>query len=152
VVLAAGITADQLWRCVDAIHDEIKVTIVVKITESAAAGCGRGGNSRSRQKRNVFEVIVAQIAVEQFALRITCFGGELFDLRIDVAVAEKNVWPAVVIKIKKAAAPTQILGVLAEAGRKCCIFESGAAKVVIKRRRVSRKIRFYDVKIAVHVV
>src|SRR5262245_17721749 len=79
IVFRGRVAADELRRRVDAIHDEIEVAVVVKIAEGTAARRSRSENSRAGVERNVFEFAVAEIAVEKFALRIACFGGELLD-------------------------------------------------------------------------
>src|SRR5437667_12506273 len=67
-------------------------------------------------------------------------------------VPDQDVWPAIVVHIKKSAAPAKVLRVRAEAGGKSCIFKIRAAEVVIKRRRVAPEISFNDIEIAVHIV
>ena len=57
-------------------------------------------------------------------------------------VADQNVGPAVIVEIEKPAAPAQELRVRAQACGECCVFESGLAKIVIERRRVSREVGF----------
>ena len=54
---------------------------------------------------------VPQILVEQLALRVSGFGFQLLDFRIDVAVTDQDVGPAVVIHVEKSAAPAQELRV-----------------------------------------
>ena len=95
---------------------------------------------------------VAQVAIEQLPLRITCFGFKLFDLGINVTVADENVRPAIVVHIEKAASPTQILGVGTQPCSEGGIFKVSVTEVVVKRRRISGKVRLYDIQVAVHVV
>src|SRR5437879_1113003 len=59
---------------------------------------------------------VAQSAVEDLALAVAGCRGRLGHLRVDVAVADENVGPAIVVEIEKADAPSQEAGVLAETG------------------------------------
>src|SRR5260221_1971177 len=47
--------------------------------------------------------------VEELALRVARFRLELLDFGIHVAVADENVGPAVVVHVKKTAAPAKIL-------------------------------------------
>ena len=95
---------------------------------------------------------VAQIAIEKFALRVTGVGGELFDFGIDVAVADEDVRPAIVVKIEKAAAPAEILRVFAEAGLERGVFKYSGPEIVIERWRIACEICFDDVEVAVHVI
>src|SRR4029077_16374329 len=105
IVFVGGVATDEVRRCVDAIDDEVEVTVVVEITKGAAARRSCGRDAGAGIERNVLEVAVAKIAIEEFALWIAGFGGELFDFGIDVTVADENVGPTVVVKIEKAAAP-----------------------------------------------
>ncbi len=67
---------------------------------------------------------LCRLLIEQFALRISGFGFQLLDLGIDMAVADQNVGPAIVVEIEKAAAPAQILRVRAQPRGEGGIFES----------------------------
>jgi len=113
-----------LWRSVDAIDDEVEIAVIVEITEGGAARGGGSRNSSAGVERDVFEVAVAQIAIEKLALWVTCFGGELFDFGIDVTVADEDVRPTVVVKIEKAATPAKILRVFAETCLERGVFKS----------------------------
>src|SRR6266566_5173505 len=86
------------------------------------------------------------------ALSVTGFGGELLDFGIDVAIANQDVRPAIIVKIKEAAAPAEILSVLAETGGECGVFEVCGAKIVIQRRSITGEIGFDDVVIAVEII
>ena len=69
-----------------------------------------------------------------------------------MAVADQNVGPAVVVHVKKTAAPSQILGVRAQSGRESGVFKIAVAEVVIERGRVACEVGLYDIEIAVHIV
>ena len=69
-----------------------------------------------------------------------------------MAVADEDIRPAIVVKIKKAAAPAEILGVLAEAALEGGVFEICAAEIVVERRRVAGEIGFDEIEIAVEIV
>ena len=102
--------------------------------------------------RNIFEAAIAQVAIEQLALRIPRLGLKLLDFRIHVAVADENIRPAVVIHVEKPATPAQILSVRAQARGKGRIFKTAVAEVVVERGRVAGEVRFYDVQVPVHIV
>src|SRR5437660_1165721 len=95
---------------------------------------------------------VALILVEQFLLRVAGFGFELLDLGIDVAVADEDVGPAVVIHIEEAATPAEKLCVAAEPAGERGVFKTGVADVVVEGRCVAGEIGFDDVEIAVEIV
>jgi hypothetical protein len=82
------------------------------------------------------------ILVEQLALRVARFGAQLLHLRIDMAIADEDVGPAITVEIEKTNAPAEILRVAAESGGESGIFKGGAAEIVIERRRVTRKFVF----------
>ena len=87
IIFERRIATQKLRKVIDAIHHDIDVAIVVEIAESGAARGRRRRDSRAGVERNILETAVAQIAIEKFALGITRFGGELLDLRIDMAIA-----------------------------------------------------------------
>src|SRR3989441_5910477 len=152
IVISARIAAQQLGIIVHRVDYHVDIAVVVKISESAATGSDRLGDARSALHRDIFEAAVSQVSIEQLALRISGFGFELLDFWIYMPVTDQDVWPAIVVHIKKSAAPAKVLRVRAEAGGKSCIFKIRAAEVVIKRRRVSGEIGFDDIEIAIHVV
>ncbi len=69
-----------------------------------------------------------------------------------MAVADENVGPAVVVHVKKTAAPAEILRVLAEAALIGGVLEICAPEIVVERRCVAREIRFDEIEIAVEIV
>ena len=93
-----------------------------------------------------------RVAVKEFALGVAGFGLQLLDFRIDVAVADQNVGPAVVVEIEEAAAPAEKLRVRAEAGGEGGVFEGAAAEIVIERRSVAGEIGFHEVEIAIEII
>src|SRR5216684_6417043 len=146
VVGGAGIAAEELGKIVDGVDDDVEVA------EGAAARGHGHGDAGAGVVRNVGEAAVAEIFIEQLALRVAGFGLELLDFRVDVAVANENVGPAVVVEIEKAAAPAEILGVFAEAGLVGGIFEIGATEIAVERRSVAGEIGFDEIEIAIEIV
>src|ERR1017187_1608501 len=90
-----------------------------------------------------------QIVVKQLALRVSGFRFQLLDFRTDMAIADQNVRPAVVIHVEEATAPAQVLGVRAETRGESGVFKIGTALIVIERRRVAGEVGFDQVEIAV---
>src|SRR5580704_7392859 len=99
------IASQELRIIVDRVDHDIDVS------ESRATRRARFGNTGPGLKRYIGKVAVPQILVEQLALGIAGFSLQLLDLRIDVAVADQDVGPSVVIHVEEAAAPTQELRV-----------------------------------------
>src|SRR5205823_6152663 len=85
-------------------------------------------------------------------LRVACFRFELLDFGIDVAVANQDVSPAVVVEAENAAAPAKILRVLAKTALKRGVFEACPAEIAVERWSVASKIGFDEVEIAVEII
>jgi hypothetical protein len=136
----------QTRHIVHAVSDEIDVPIIVVVAEGAAAR-GRGlGNAGAGFLRNIGETAVVHIVVEQLALRVARFGAQLLHLRIDMAVADEDVGPAIIVEIEKTNASAEKLRVAAESSG-----EGGAAEIVVERRRVASEICFYEIEVAVEI-
>src|SRR6202790_4599611 len=129
IIFKTRIAAQQLGKIIVSVHDHVDVTIVVEIAERRAARRDRRHDPRAALRGHIFKMPVAQIAVENFLLRISRFGPQLLDFGIDVAVANQYVRPAVVVHVEKAAAPAEELRVLAEPGGKRGVLEISAADV-----------------------
>ena len=69
-----------------------------------------------------------------------------------MTVANEDVGPAVIVHVKKTAAPAEILRVLAETALIGGVLEIRAAQIVVERRRVASEIRFDEIEIAVEIV
>src|SRR5882724_3477690 len=95
---------------------------------------------------------VAQVAIEQLALGIAGLGLKLLDLWVNVAIADQDVGPAVVVYIEESAAPSQILRVRTQSGSESRVFEIRSAHIVIKRRSIAREICLHKVEVAVQVI
>src|SRR5246127_3197547 len=78
VVAGVGIAAQKLGKIVDGVYEQVEITVVVEVTEGAAASGDGNGNTGAGVIRNIGEASVAEILVEQLALRIAGFGLELF--------------------------------------------------------------------------
>ena len=74
------------------------------------------------------------------------------DFRIDVAIHQQQIGPAVIIEIQKHRPPAEILGVEPETGCGGCVGERAATVIFVKRGCVIRKICFEDVEMAISVV
>src|SRR5205807_6815443 len=94
----------------------------------------------------------AQVAIDKLALRVSGLGFELLDFRIDVAIADQDVGPAIVIHVEETAAPAEVLSVGAKAGGEGCVFETGAAEIVIERGSVSGEVGFDEIEVAIEIV
>src|SRR5438552_4127718 len=130
IIFCARIAAQQLREVVDCVHHNVDVAVVIEVPKSTPAR-GRGcGDARTSLQRNVLETPVAQIAIEQFALRISRLRLQLLDFGINVAIAKQNVGPTIVIHVEKSAAPAQVLRVGAKTRRKRGILKISASEIV----------------------
>src|SRR3954468_10093613 len=95
---------------------------------------------------------IVQVLIQKLALRVARLGLELLDLGIDMAIADQDVRPAVIVHVEKTAAPSEELRVRAQACDKGSVFETRSALVAIERWRIPGEISFDDIEIAVHVI
>ena len=95
---------------------------------------------------------IVQVAVEQFALGIASLGFQLFDFGIDVAVADQDVGPAIVIEVEKAATPAQKLRVCAQSRGKGGVLKGAATEVVVERGRIAGEVCLDQVEIAIEII
>src|SRR5229473_2372588 len=152
IVAGARIAAQKLGKIVDGVDDDVEVAVIVKVAEGAAARGDRHRDTGARVVGSIVEAPVAQILVQQLALRVARFGFQLLDFRINMSIAEEDVRPAVIVHVEKAAAPAEILRMLAEAALVGAVLEIRAAKIVVERGRVASKICFDEIEIAVEIV
>src|SRR5256885_16684890 len=68
IVFVGGVAADELWRSVDAIDDEVEIAVIVEVAEGTAARGGGGRNSSARVGGEGFGVGGSPIAVKRVAL------------------------------------------------------------------------------------
>src|SRR5208282_3172438 len=72
VVIEPGIATQELRIVVDRVHYNINVPVIVEVAEGATAARRGVRNSWSNLQGDVGEMAVAQVAIKQLALRITC--------------------------------------------------------------------------------
>src|SRR3982074_639822 len=95
---------------------------------------------------------VAKVAVEQFPRRVSGLGLQLLHFGIHVPVTYENVRPAVVVEIKKAAAPAQKLGVRTQTRRESRVFKTTTTLIVVQRGSVAGEIGFDQVQVSVEII
>src|SRR5262245_17361317 len=101
---------------------------------------------------NVQKRSVAQVPIDESLLLIGTVGCLRVDLRIDMAIHHEDVFPAVMIDIKKTGSPTQKPRVDAETAWISDIIESAVTCIAVERGSVVSKVGFYDVKEPVIVI
>src|SRR5262249_38568228 len=101
---------------------------------------------------DVFKTPVAQVAVEHFALAVTNLPLQLIHLRIDVAVDQKNVQPAVILQIEETASPTEPTCVNANPRVEGHVIETVLAEIAVERGCVVREVGLENVEQPISVV
>src|SRR5260370_12762772 len=83
---------------VDAVDYNVDVAVVVEIAKGGAPPRHFFENAGTGVQRDIRKPAVPQIAVQHFAFAITRFRIGLANLGIDVAVADEDVGPTVVVE------------------------------------------------------
>src|SRR5882762_6491526 len=109
------------------------------------------GDARAHLRGNVGEAAVtpffgAKVAINQAGIFVGLADGVTVDLRVDVTVDLHEVGPAIVVVIKKSAAPGDVAVVDANTGGESDIGESAVTVVVIEVAGIVGKIGFEDVE------
>ena len=143
---------EQIGGGVDVVHDDVDVAIVVEIGECRAAAGGRGRHRRTEPLRDVLEASVAEVAVHDLALLVARLRLDPLDLRIDVAIDDEEVEPAVVVEIDEADAPSEPAGVQPDAGGERPIVAEALAAVGVQRRGVAGEVGLEEIDGAIAVV
>src|SRR5271155_3609743 len=115
VALPFGIAAEQLRQGIDAVDDDVDVSVVIVIAEGTSARGHGGGDSRTGFVCDLFESTVAEIAIQVFVLCVGSFGFRTAHFGIYMAVGYKDVQPSIVVHIEEAEAPAKIARVDAQA-------------------------------------
>ena len=101
---------------------------------------------------HVFELAVAQIAIEILALGVGRIHLRAIDLGIHVAVGDEDVEPAIVIDVDEADAPAEQARIDAEACLVGAIVERAVAEIHKERIGIAGEIGLHDIEHAVAVV
>ena len=151
--MAGRILETKQVRTIVHVRDrDVNVSIVVEVGEGRAATGLRHGDRVSQAFTDIGETAGAEIAIDDLALLVTRFGLELNHFRINVAVGQKQIQPAVVVEVDPARAPSQPPRVDADSSRKRPILAVPVARVGVERRRVAGEIRFEHVHRPVAIV
>ena len=111
VAFVTAVVTQQRRRTVQVIDDHIHIAIVVQVAECTASRQVFFAYRRPNLQRNIFEAAIAEIAVQDFGLPISDVQLPPLNLRIHMPVGNKQVFPAIVIEIRKADAETEIFPV-----------------------------------------
>src|SRR5262245_46797366 len=133
----------------DVVHRDVHVAVVVDVAKRGAAPGVRRSHRRAETFGHVLEAAVLKVPVDDLALPIARLGSNLFDLRIDVAVDQEEIEPAVLIEIEETDAPPEPPRVEPDAARERAIRAETVAAVRIQRGGVAGEVGLEDVDRAV---
>ena len=88
----------------------------------------------------------AEVTVDHLALLVADFGADLPDLRVDVAVGEEDVEPAVVVEVGKARTPSEPARVEPETRLEGLVFTTPLPGIGVERRGVAGEVGLHDVQ------
>ena len=118
------IAAQQLRDIVDAVDQHVDVAVVIEIAESAAAARHLLENARARHRaKHPRNWPLPRLRYSTLRWRVAGFDRLSRHFRIDVAVAEQDVRPAVIVEVQKADSPAEEARVAAQPGLKGLIVE-----------------------------
>src|SRR5262245_29653398 len=148
----ARVETVEIRRFVYVVDRNVDVAVVVDVAERGAAPGVRCGDRWPEPLRQILESPVAQVAIDDLPLLIRRLGLDLLDLRVDVAIDQEQIEPAVEIEIEEADTPAEPARVEADAAREGAVLAQAVAAVRVERRRVAGEIGLEDVDRAVAIV
>src|SRR4051812_8064496 len=131
VVPGAPIIPEERRRAVQIVDEHVDIAVVVEVAEGTSPAEILRGNRRTGFRGHIAEPAVSEIAIEQPWLPVREVKLPAGDLRVDVAVGDEDVAPAVVVEVEEADAKADVLPVGAETGLDARVFE-GAAVVPVE--------------------
>ena len=113
-------------------HQDVDIAVVVEIPECATTAAVMGCESGARFIANLCKSSVPQIAKEDWLAARGKTAEHTLEFGIDVPRNVENVWPAVIVEIENAIAPTDETSLRADARLDCHIVEIAFAGGMIK--------------------
>src|SRR5437867_10022437 len=145
------VATQELRHIVDTVDKNIDVAVIVEVAKGTPASGHFFQDSRPAIQRDVGELSVPQITIYYLALSITRLGIGLGHLRINVAIADENIGPAIVVEIDEARAPTAKACISAQSRLKGCVLEDHFTQVPIEAGSVAGEIRLHDIEVTIAV-
>ena len=152
MVGVAGQVDEEHGAVGEVVDDGFEASVVEEVGDGEAAAGARFGEGWAGGFADVFELAVAQIAVEEagFAVGGAEFGG--VDFGVDVAVDDQEVGPAVVVDVGEHGSPAEGVGVDAETGGEGGVGEGAVGIVAVEGCGVVGEVGLEEVDAAVSVV
>ena len=98
---------EKMWSAIQIHHQNIEVAILVEVPRSGAAVGPRFTHSTAGRPSEVRELSITQVPEQLTSLEVTSSNVHGLDLRINMAVGNKQILPAIVVKVSKKSAPPQ---------------------------------------------
>src|SRR5229473_530442 len=138
--------------CVHVADEYGKLPVIPEIAHSQAARRGYCIDPWSSCRRHVRERTVAVVMIEKAWLRVPAAQVKFVHLRIDMSVGQDEIWPAVIVKVKKHGAPAQILRVQTESRGVSHIRKNSFTVIAVQGRRVIGEVGLKNIQPPVTVV
>ena len=142
----------QRWPRALVVDHNVHTPIVVEVAKGAAPPRTGSLKNLPRKRGDIVKVPVAAIAIQhqRLTIRGVCMNSR--QLRIHMPVAVQRIQMAVIVRIKKATAPPNVVRPPVQPRSRCLIGKDGLAIVVEQIRRFVRKVRFEQVQPAIIIV
>src|SRR4051794_29584847 len=96
---AGALVVRHGWRTVDVVDHDVHAAIVIEIADRRSSRYAGRCQSVARSRPDIFEAASAEIPEEERALRVRRAPRCRVRLRIDMAVHDENVQPAIVVVV-----------------------------------------------------
>ena len=152
VVCVSRVVDQKRRRSVHVADDCGHAAIIPQIADRQTARRTYGRDRGPRGRGNIREGSVAIVVIQNPGLLEIAAEMLAIYFRVDVAVDEEQIRPAVVVEIEKRDAPAEVLRVEPESRGKGFIVEGAVAIVVVERGGIVGEIGFEQIEFAVTVV
>src|SRR4051812_1210432 len=123
----------EIQSVVDIVDDDVEVAVVVEISKGGAARGLDDRQGRTEFRGDIAEPSIPQVAINDLRLLVCRLRFQRIDFRVDVAVDQEEIEPAVVIEVEESSTPAEPACVDADAAREGPVFTPSAAGVRVKR-------------------
>ena len=152
MILPWGVIAQQGGRFMLVHDDHVEVAVIVKISEGASTADVTGIDRRAGLVSHSGKGAVAPVAEEHARAFVRKLRIDALDFRVDIPGDPEDVRIAIVVEVKDARAPTDILAFTGEAGGLCLVLKLTFAEVPVEAGGLELEMRLDDVEVAIQVV
>src|SRR5713101_6624661 len=152
VVPVARVVDQKRRRSVHVADHRGHAAIIPQVADRQTARRTYGRDPGPRRRGNIREGSVAIVVIQNPGLLEIAAEMLAIHFRVDVAVRQEQIGPAVVVEIEKRDAPAKVLRVEPESRGKGFIVEGAVAIVAVERGGIVREISFEQIEFAVTVI